>query len=416
MKVYEIATGYTPIPARMGAATEIVVEELTRALRAQNIPAEIVDIRTADRLPCDLPIREVPVPGWLDHTDVKLGFRHKRKRVVYSFCLARELKKILAERTEETVLHFHNQYNLFFFLLLTPARIRRRCVIAYTNHSGIWRLPWEESRKTVFRRHFQEAVCMRKADVVFVLNEETARNVAQHLGVHDHRLVQTGNGVNGKVYRPLSEAEIEQTKRAFGLEGKTVILQAGSVCENKGQVRILLGLAPLLRQRKDMVFAYVGGIVSQEYQAQILETARELGVAGQVRYLGTASPGEEMNRLYNIAAATVLLSHYEGFPLAVVESLAAGVPVITSFPLGEGCIACAPDALAEQVGQLLPMREELSRRARENALHSHGWDRVAAEHTRSWKSCRVPEPKRSWPLLIASRFKNGLSGSRRQRI
>ena len=28
MKIYEIGTGYTPIPARMGAATEIVVEEV----------------------------------------------------------------------------------------------------------------------------------------------------------------------------------------------------------------------------------------------------------------------------------------------------------------------------------------------------------------------------------------------------
>ena len=32
MKIYEIGTGYTPIPAQMGAATEIVVEELSTRL------------------------------------------------------------------------------------------------------------------------------------------------------------------------------------------------------------------------------------------------------------------------------------------------------------------------------------------------------------------------------------------------
>ena len=59
MTIYEIGTGYTPIPARMGAATEIVVEELTRAFQKQNAPVQIIDIKAKDRPATDLPIREV---------------------------------------------------------------------------------------------------------------------------------------------------------------------------------------------------------------------------------------------------------------------------------------------------------------------------------------------------------------------
>ena len=33
MKIFEIGTGYTSVPARMGAATEIVVAELTTSMR-----------------------------------------------------------------------------------------------------------------------------------------------------------------------------------------------------------------------------------------------------------------------------------------------------------------------------------------------------------------------------------------------
>ena len=94
MKIYEIGTGYTPIPARMGAATEIVVEELTRAFLKQNISVEIVDIASNDRIAHCLPIREVRVPGCFLGTDVQLGIMHKLKRVVYSIALAGELKKI----------------------------------------------------------------------------------------------------------------------------------------------------------------------------------------------------------------------------------------------------------------------------------------------------------------------------------
>ena len=63
MKIYEIATGYTPIPAQMGAATEIVVEELTRSFLKNGENVEIIDIKAKERAKTDLPISEVKVPA-----------------------------------------------------------------------------------------------------------------------------------------------------------------------------------------------------------------------------------------------------------------------------------------------------------------------------------------------------------------
>lgn len=379
MKVYEIATGYTSVPAKIGAATEIVVEQLCRALLERDIPVEIVDMADRDRVGCGLPIREVAVPAWLSGTDASLGIRHKLKRVVYSICLARELNKLLRSCEEDTVLHFHNQYNLFFFLLLTPRHLRRRALISYTNHSGIWRLPWEEIRGTIRKRYFQEAGCMKQADVVFVLNEETAENAKCRLGIPEERLRLIGNGVNTDIYSPLPLDKIEESKGKWGLSGKSVILQAGSVCENKGQRRAVEALAPMLKEDRNLVYVYAGGIVSQEYHAQVQETARQLGVEQQVHYLGTVSPGEEMNRLYNLASVTVLFSRYEGFPLVAAESLSAGVPVVTPFSIGPGCTGTVEDALGR--------REELSRAARKYALEHLTWDAVAGEYRKIWEEC-----------------------------
>ena len=118
MKIYEIGTGYTPIPAQMGAATEIVVEELTRSFTANGENVEIIDIKAQNRAENTLPIDEVNVPSMFTKTDVSLGIMHKLKRVVYSVSLANHLKRILKNAEEDIVLHFHNQYNLFFFLKL----------------------------------------------------------------------------------------------------------------------------------------------------------------------------------------------------------------------------------------------------------------------------------------------------------
>ena len=105
MKLYEIGTGYTPIPAQMGAATEIVVEGLTRAFQKLNVPVEIIDIKATDRADTELPIQEVWVPGCFAGTDVKLGLMHKLKRVVYSLCLTAKLRGVL-KNTEESAPYF----------------------------------------------------------------------------------------------------------------------------------------------------------------------------------------------------------------------------------------------------------------------------------------------------------------------
>ena len=46
---------------------------------------------------------------------------------------AKKLKKILKENNEKVVLHFHNQYNMFFFLKLTSKKLREKATLAYTN-------------------------------------------------------------------------------------------------------------------------------------------------------------------------------------------------------------------------------------------------------------------------------------------
>ena len=387
MKIYEIGTGYTPIPATMGAATEIVVEELTKAFQKLGEAVQIVDIAAECRAPSNLPIREVKVPGCFSGTDVQLGIMHKLKRVVYSVALAGELTKILKQETEPVVLHFHNQYNLFFFLKLVPASLRKKARIAYTNHSGIWRLEWEKIESIIQKRYFQEAECMRKADVVFVLNEETKKNAMEHLGVSQERLVCIYNGVNTDTYCPLSRDEKQQAKEKWGLQDRKVILQVGSVCENKGQLRALQCLLPLLRDDPDVTYVYAGGVVEEEYQKQIEAFAAKQGVTNQVRYLGMCLPGKALNEIYNVAMATLIMSRYEGFALVAVESLAAGVPVLVEehgpVQLGGGSVRLRKDNLATEVSNQIFINgatyEQLCRESRVTAVKNYSWEKIARD-------------------------------------
>lgn len=391
MKIYELGTGYTPIPAQVAAATESVVEELTKAYMNMGEEVEIIDISASDRAEHSLPITQVKVPSVFTKSDVSLGIVHKLKRVVYSVFLAFKLKKILKKLKEKAIFHFHNQYNLFFFTKIVPQKLRSKAVVVYTNHNGLWSKEWDEVKDILHNRYFQEISAMKSADFVFVLNEKTKKNVVSQLDIDEKKVYVIKNGVNTEIYKPLEISEI--IKEKYNLSDKRVLLQVGSVYENKGQAKAIEMLAPLIKQNSNLVYAYVGGVVSREYAETVVKTAEKHGVSDKVIYLGSAVPGEEMNVLYNLAEATVFASEYEGFPLVCVESVSSGTPVIIcsdmQIALGDGCIITTPDKIIGDINENIlgnsDKYKKLCELARENAVKNFSWQSIANEYLKAVK-------------------------------
>jgi teichuronic acid biosynthesis glycosyltransferase TuaC len=81
-------------------------------------------------------------------------------------------------------------------------------------------------------------------------------------------------------------------------------------------------------------------------RAALESQARELGVAGSVRFLGAQSR-EEVAALMGRAAALVLPSRSEGWPLVIAESLGCGTPVVASRVGG------IPEIVASDAGGIL---------------------------------------------------------------
>ena len=384
MKIYEIGTGYTPIPAQMGAATEIVVEELVRSFRKLGADITLVDIQAKDRPAHDLPLVEVPVPEFFTGTDVKLGIMHKLKRVAYSAALAGTLKKILKNSREQVMLHFHNQYNFYFFLKLVPEKLRRKAKTAYTVHSYIWPAPWEEIEETIRKRYFQEVCCVQNADVVLVLNDRTAEHFVTRLGVEPGKIYKIGNGVNTDTYHIQSRLQRQEFCRESGLENRRIIFQVGSVCDRKNQLGAVTMLKDFLLTHPDVVYMYAGGIIDPEYQEKITRYAAENGIGEQVRYVGELAPGKELNRYYDAAAVTVFPSKLESFGLVIIESLAAGTPVLLRekplFRMDRGChVYDSPEDFRAILADLLERQEEASE-AREAVIAQYSWDKIASDY------------------------------------
>lgn len=382
MKIYEIGTGYTPIPAQMGAATEIVVEELTRSFLKSGNNVEIIDIKAKNRAKTELPITEVSVPSMFTKSDVSLGMVHKLKRVIYSVSLARKLKKLLKETQDRVVLHFHNQYNCYFFLKMVSKKLRKKAIVAYTVHSYIWGTDWENIKDTVKKKYFQEVFCVKNADAVLVLNDITIDHFVNHIGVRRENIYKIANGVNIERYSKLPGDEVFSFKESLGLSSKKVIFQVGSVCERKNQLGSLKMLSEYLQANRDTVYMYAGGIIDAEYQASILKLANDAGISEQVIYAGELAPGEMLNKYYNIADCSVFTSTLESFGLVIIEAISSGTPVIIGknlmFDLNDGYLMYSDEKeFINCVTSALQSDKEFYCKSE---LEKYSWDTVAKSH------------------------------------
>lgn len=348
MKIIEIGTGYTSIPARMGAATEIVVEELTRAMRRMGEDVTIVDIKDSHRAPNDLPIVEAYMPQFFSSTDTGLGIVHKMKRVLYSVSLTCTLHRLIRRyKGEQIYLHFHNQYNLYFFLKLTPRKLRERVKIGYTVHSHVWFGKWEDVKDVVAHRYFQEVACVKAADQVFVLNDIVAAMLRDHCGVNPANITKVINGVNTDTYcgelQNGDEMQFESLRRyGHDFRNKKIALQIGSVCPRKNQLGTLRLLVPVMMKHPELIFVYAGGIIDSAYQKAIMEYAAAAGISDRVHYMGELSPGAPLNFFYTIASCAFMNSTSEAFALVIAEAMSARCPIfvneaiLSSLPLLDG--------------------------------------------------------------------------------
>lgn len=396
MKIFEIGTGYTSIPPKIGAATEIVVQELTTSFLKMGYDVTIVDIKDKKRGINNLPIEEVNIPQIFSSTDTSLGIMHKLKRVIYSISLAHKLHGLIRKCEDKNIfIHFHNQYNLFFFLKLTSKTMRKCIKIGYTVHSHVWFGEWNDIKDLVKQRYFQEVFCCQNADKVFVLNNIVAQMLSKHYNIDSSKLEGIINGVNTDVYNGKDNnfSAIDGVRKKYNLKGKNVVFQVGSVCDRKNQMGSLKLLAPIMKEDKSLVYMYAGGIIDEGYAAQISEYATKEGIVENVHYVGEVSPGTELNRLYTIAKVTIINSKSEAFALVIAEALSARRPIFINEEImgslaflgekeGYGIIRIK-ETFREDLYKLLTdddYYEEMQRKGREFIVNEFSWDVAAKQY------------------------------------
>lgn len=124
--------------------------------------------------------------------------------------------------------------------------------------------------------------------------------------------------------REYLDADLERASAAAGF------LAVGRLSEEKGHHCLLEAFALVLASgvRSRLVLAGDGPL-----RASVEARCRELGISEHVRITGWVS-GDEVRRQLLLARALVLPSFAEGLPVVLMESLALGRPVVSSWVAG----------------------------------------------------------------------------------
>jgi glycosyltransferase involved in cell wall biosynthesis len=141
------------------------------------------------------------------------------------------------------------------------------------------------------------------------------------------RLVGIPNGVDTTKYSPL--AEVTPTAAApFRFGADHVVLIVGHLSEVKGYPEFFRAAAQVTLHVDNVAFVALGEeTVSEGYRAHLTRLVDDLGIAPRVHFLGWRGDVADVLRAADVM---VLPSRAEGLPLAILEAMACGKPVVAT--------------------------------------------------------------------------------------
>jgi glycosyltransferase involved in cell wall biosynthesis len=199
----------------------------------------------------------------------------------------------------------------------------------------------------------------RSASHIMTISEFSAADIARRFDLPRERITVAYLAASPD-FHPRDKAQSQEyLARRYGIDS-SFILYVGRIQARKNLPRLVEAYAQLRKQGLEAKLVMVG---KKDWQSEhLMEKIKELRLQDCVIFPGFV-PFEDLPIFYNAAEVFVFPSFFEGFGLPVVESMASGVPTITSFGssleevAGDGALLVDPrdtrsitDALAKVLG------------------------------------------------------------------
>ena len=191
---------------------------------------------------------------------------------------------------------------------------------------------------------------LRRANVILADSQATRRDLVRLLTIDPARIDLIYPGV-GSRFCPMEAEATEPVRRRLGLPDRFV-LSVSTLEPRKNLVRLLEAFAQVVQTDFSNLHLLIAGRRGWLYE-DIFAAIDRLQLRERVRLLDYVHD-KDLPALYNLAAAFVYPSIYEGFGIPPIEALACGTPTVTAdnSSLPEVVADAAVLVSAEDVGSI----------------------------------------------------------------
>ncbi len=230
----------------------------------------------------------------------------------------KELKKLIQENNYD-IIHCHTP--VAGVLTRLAAKNSKNTTVIYTAHGfhffkGAPLVNW-------LIYYPVERFCARYTDKLITINKEDYKR-AKRFKLHKNGKVYyvPGVGINLEKIQNL-KVDIKQKKTEIGiLEDIPVLLSVGELIKRKNHETVLKALSQI--KDKNFVYLICGRGVLMEHLQNL---TKQLGLESEVKFLGFR---KDIAEICKTADLFIFPSYQEGLPVALMQAMAAGLPVIAS--------------------------------------------------------------------------------------
>ena len=261
-----------------------------------------------------IPVGPAKGVGWLGEKYREVGFSPETFRIrrALDFDCARSLMEIFRRHSIDVV-HSH-EFTMAVYGTLATRLMGLPHVI--TMHGN-------QTMCKVLRRRVAVRWAMRNSAETIAVSKATRVSLVDELGVPAERFTVVPNGV------PVRPGDAARVRTEIGWQpGELVLLAVGNLDKRKGHMFLLRALQQVRSSGSSVPWRLViaGGRGGEERGA--LESyARDNGFADRVHIL---TRREDVHDLQAMADIFVMPSLWEGLPMAMLEAMIAGNPIIAS--------------------------------------------------------------------------------------
>ena len=169
------------------------------------------------------------------------------------------------------------------------------------------------------KHHAAYRLMARAPDRVFAVSEQVRRHCIDVDGIKPSR-VQT-------IYNGLDLADWSSTFLAAKHEGEVLVTTVGNIRRVKGHDVFIRAAASVAAQFRKVTFSIAGDVLEPDYFAELQVLVRDLKLSGRFRFAGGV---KDLREHLATADVFVLPSRSEGFSNAIVEAMAASLPVVAT--------------------------------------------------------------------------------------